>query len=230
MIHAHRWAKIAKAGQARAIAPEVILPANVPFSVVEAVTAAHLVPVFIDIRPGLYVAEAGDQRTGAGVIPQITTQTAAVYLPHTYGNVPELEPIRAACRVHEVPLLTDDPPASDCMDAFRRLYDGLAFQANVVTFPEHLPDTDWRMTAFPLTLRKQVRSTVLGNCVGIKVLAARGDVTQDDRMAQCGTWIAAGDLAGARTIHEQAIVVPLWPSMTKAEADTIVTVVQGAIA
>jgi hypothetical protein len=84
---------------------EVIVPATIDFPILQAISAADLVPVLVDVRPGLYVAEA------ERVVPAICEKTVGVILPWTYGNCPDLQYIAPACALYEVAYWSEPPPS-----------------------------------------------------------------------------------------------------------------------
>lgn len=98
--------------RARGRGGEVITPACTFNTVVAPIIQHGFTPIFVDARPGRYVAEA------AAVAKAITERTVAMVIPHLLGNVAEVNHLRAMCDVHELLLL------EDCCDALGSMYHG----------------------------------------------------------------------------------------------------------
>jgi dTDP-4-amino-4,6-dideoxygalactose transaminase len=86
-------------------AGELIVPATADLAILQAISAADYVPVLVDVRPGLYVAEA------ERACPAMCERTVGVVLPWTYGNQPDTRYVTPACAIHECAWFSQPPPS-----------------------------------------------------------------------------------------------------------------------
>lgn len=187
---------------------EIVVPATIEWPVVEAIVAADFVPMFVDVRPGLYVAEA------EYLVPALCQYTAGVILPWTHGNAPDMEYIPPACAVYDVPYWAEPQPETPIVPvtAFRFLYDAVSTLPNARDLlPQTLVQHPPRWTCLPLLAPDAaVRDRVVGALLlaGFAAQPMRGAPSEDER-AQLGTHGMLGTLPGARDIGGRGFTVPL---------------------
>src|SRR5579864_9240991 len=80
---------------------EIITVANTFIATAEAISAAGATPVFIDIEP------RSDLMDPTLIEAAITPRTRAIMPVHLYGQVAEMDAIRAIARRHNVPVIED---------------------------------------------------------------------------------------------------------------------------
>jgi dTDP-4-amino-4,6-dideoxygalactose transaminase len=174
---------------------------------VAAVTSANLVPVIVDIRPGLYVL---DDRAGAAMVGS----TVGMLAPWTFGNAPDLTNLQRLAKAHEVDVWTETWKWTDPAERrFWDLYEVCGEHADWLTLPERLEDQHPAWRAFPLIANdpdKRMGLLMALESEGATIMSA--NVTEDPRMAEVGAWIKSGALAGAGTAQRGGFVLPLTAS------------------
>jgi dTDP-4-amino-4,6-dideoxygalactose transaminase len=186
-------------------AGEVVVPANVSFAAVAAITSASLIPVVVDIRPGLYVL---DERVGAAMVGS----TVGIMAPWTFGNAPDLTSIRRHAAAHDEALIWSPAREGSAVNVerFWELYEVCAPHARWVTGPEQIEGTQPAWDVFPLVVndpdKRMGLLMALQEC-GATIMTA--NVTEDPRMAEMGTWGKIGDLPGANAAQRGGLVLPL---------------------
>ena len=186
------------------IAGEVIVPATVDFGVLEALSSRDLVPMLVDVRPCLYVAEA------ERVCPAMTERTVGVYLPWTFGNVPDWRHIEPACRLHGISLYSPKPHEWPVSTLFWEAYEALGSYATSIGLPEHLEDTEPRWSCLPLlAIDAPARERLVIRLAAHGAAPMASLITDNPRMGSLGPWGECGKLTGARAIAERGFTVPL---------------------
>lgn len=184
---------------------EVIVPATVDVETLAVLTQRNLIPVLVEIRAPLYVMEA------QYAFPAFTSRTVGCVLPWTYGNMPEVSALKAACVVHDVAVHSPEPTGNAA--AFWRLYDALtgAILARKVTPPDKLEDCDPPWTHMPLLAPdRETRDRLVAALAAYGVTAMAGHVTQAEGFAALdATVILIGAHDGPFTMGERGFVVPL---------------------
>ena len=206
------WHAIAaRAAQQGIFAPEVILPANSPRAVVDAIVAADLLPLFVDVQPGFYVV------TWQDFFQAFTERAAAFYVPWTYGNSPEVERIQAACLTYETQVVEERPEDAWDRDAFWALYDRLSAYADRLILPQNTEtETEPTWTEFPITARTAETAEALRE---YGLTPAVGNVTRE---LDCVWGVAKGcNLSGARTISKRGFVLPCDPEAADAVREAL---------
>jgi hypothetical protein len=200
------------------MAGEVIVPATIDFPILQAISAADLVPVLVDIRPGLYVAEA------ERVVPALCERTVGVILPWTYGNAPDLEYIRPACALYEVAVWSEPPPVWAQKALYDALYDRLSCRPDAHgLLPSTLCQEPPRWTRMPLMAVDEAARRRILDClqeVHFDAHPMRGAPT-DDEYAQLGTHMVCGQLTGAKDIGARGFTVPLVDGIADVLAEVL---------
>jgi CDP-6-deoxy-D-xylo-4-hexulose-3-dehydrase len=80
---------------------EVITPCLTFATTVASIVKNNLVPVFVDVLPGLYVADAD------AVEAAITPRTRAILIPNLLGNLPDWQRIHALAAKHKLIVIED---------------------------------------------------------------------------------------------------------------------------
>jgi CDP-6-deoxy-D-xylo-4-hexulose-3-dehydrase len=109
---------------------EVITPAVTFPTTLAPIVQNNLVPVFVDCEIGTYNADLGQ------VEAAVSPKTRAIVLPHTLGNVYDLDRVTALCRKHGLYLV------EDTCDALGSTWDGkpvgtFGDYASVSFYPAH---------------------------------------------------------------------------------------------
>lgn len=91
---------------------EVITPAVTFPTTVNAIVQNRLKPVFVDVDPATYNADLSEIRRAIG------PDTKLLLLPHTLGNVSDMDAVTALCREHGLLLI------EDCCDALGSRFKG----------------------------------------------------------------------------------------------------------
>lgn len=182
----------------RFIVPEVLVPATAPWAVVAGITKAQAVPMFYDVRPGIYAADADL------VVPAITAQTAAMVLLQPHGAVPEREAIQRACHLHEVPCIAEDlPPAlvEPTLARWWQFYEACGPFVESLILPSQREGVVPCWTVFPLCASTtEIRDALVAELAAWGATPMLPLVSVALELTNTDAWGTIGDLAGARRI------------------------------